>query len=246
MRRLVLVVESDNDLCEVLVYELTKSGFNVQKANDGIKGEALALQYFPDLIILDLILPNVDGLTLCQRLRRDQRTSLIPIIFISELDSLKDKVKAFNAGADDYITKPFYLKELHVRIKASLLRFDRSEARKKQQQLHSKYYGEILNHGPLTLIPDRFEAIWFESPVRLTFLEFELLYCLLQRHGQTVSPSLILKEVWWYEPAENIDIIRTHIRRLRTKLEPNPRKPKYIKSVYGDGYCLELSFTVRK
>ena len=177
MRRLVLVVESDNDLCEVLVYELTKSGFNVQKANDGIKGGALALQYLPDLIILDLILPNVDGLTLCRRLRRDQRTSLIPIIFISELDSLKDKVKAFNAGADDYITKPFYLKELHVRIKASLLRFDRSEARKKQ--LRSKYHGEILNHGPLTLIPERFEAIWFESPVRLTFLEFELLYCLL-------------------------------------------------------------------
>ena len=82
--------------------------------------------------------------------------------------------------------------------------------------------------------------IWFNSPVRLTHLEFELLHCLLQRHGQTVSPSLILKEVWGYEPDDDIETIRVHVRHLRTKLEPDPRKPQYIKTVYGAGYCLEL------
>jgi two-component system response regulator RpaA len=106
--------------------------------------------------------------------------------------------------------------------------------------LNSSNQQEILNYGPLTLVPERFEAIWFESPVRLTHLEFELLHCLLQRHGQTVSPALILKEVWGYEPDDDIETIRVHIRHLRTKLEPDPRKPIYIKTVYGAGYCLEL------
>ena len=89
-------------------------------------------------------------------------------------------------------------------------------------------------------MPERFEAIWFEQAVRLTHLEFELLHCLLQRHGQTVAPSLILKEVWGYEPDDDIETIRVHIRHLRTKLEPDPRKPRFIKTVYGAGYCLEL------
>jgi two-component system response regulator RpaA len=89
-------------------------------------------------------------------------------------------------------------------------------------------------------VPERFEAIWFEQAVRLTHLEFELLHCLLQRHGQTVAPSLILKEVWGYEPDDDIETIRVHIRHLRTKLEPDPRKPRFIKTVYGAGYCLEL------
>ena len=104
--------------------------------------------------------------------------------------------------------------------------------------MNSSNQQEILNYGPLTLIPERFEAIWFESPVRLTHLEFELLHCLLQRHGQTVSPAFILKEVWGYEPDDDIETIRVHIRHLRKKLEPDPRKPAYIKTVYGEGYSL--------
>ena len=152
---------------------------------------------------------------------------------ITALGGLKDKVTVFNSGAYDYITKPFDLEELHVRIKALLRRTNRAILNSSNQQ-------EILNYGPLTLVPERFEAIWFESPVRLTHLEFELLHCLLQRHGQTVSPALILKEVWGYEPDDDIETIRVHVRHLRTKLEPDPRKPIYIKTVYGAGYCLEL------
>ena len=152
---------------------------------------------------------------------------------ITALGGLKDKVTGFNSGADDYITKPFDLEELHVRIKALLRRTNRA-------QLNSSNQPEILNYGPLTLVPERFEAIWFKFPVRLTHLEFELLHCLLQRHGQTVSPALILKEVWGYEPDDDIETIRVHVRHLRTKLEPDPRKPAYIKTVYGAGYCLEL------
>jgi two-component system response regulator RpaA len=151
---------------------------------------------------------------------------------LTALGSTKDKVRGFNSGTDDYLAKPFDLEELMVRVKALLRRSDRAP--------QSSKHNEILSYSCLTLVPERFEAIWFDQPVRLTHLEFELLHCLLQRHGQTVSPSLILKEVWGYEPDDDIETIRVHVRHLRTKLEPDPRKPRFIKTVYGAGYCLEL------
>ena len=230
MKPCILLIEDDSDMLDLVAGHLEHSGFEVQRAADGIKGQALALQYGPDLILLDLMLPNVDGLTLCQRLRRDERTAQIPILMVTALGGIKDKVSGFNSGADDYLTKPFDLEELLV--KALLRRSVRTP--------DSSQHNEILNYGCLTLVPERFEAIWFEEPVRLTHLEFELLHCLLQRHGQTVAPSLILKEVWGYEPDDDIETIRVHIRHLRTKLEPDPRKPRFIKTVYGAGYCLEL------
>ncbi|RZO52316.1 MAG: response regulator transcription factor [Prochlorococcus sp. MED-G132] len=233
MKPCILLIEDDQDMRELVSSHLEHNGFDVQKAEDGIKGQALALQYTPDLILLDLMLPNVDGLTLCQRLRRDERTAGIPILMITALGGTKDKVTGFNSGADDYLTKPFDLEELQVRVKALLRRTERAP-------VGTNAHHEILSYGPLTLVPERFEAIWFDRPVRLTHLEFELLHCLLQRHGQTVAPSLILKEVWGYEPDDDIETIRVHVRHLRTKLEPDPRKPRFIKTVYGAGYCLEL------
>jgi two-component system response regulator RpaA len=208
------------------------AGYEVNQAEDGIKGQALALQAPPDLIMLDLMLPQVDGFTVCQRLRRDPRTADIPVLMLTALGQIQDKVEGFNAGADDYLTKPFDVEEMLLRVRALLRRTDRIP----QAAKHS----EILSQGPLTLIPERFEVIWFGKKIKLTHLEFELLHCLLQRHGQTVAPSAILKEVWGYEPDDDIETIRVHIRHLRTKLEPEPRRPRYIKTVYGAGYCLEL------
>ena len=232
MKSNILFIEDDQDMRQLVAGSLKHAGFEVQLAEDGIKGQALAMQNIPDLIILDLMLPLVDGLTLCQRLRRDGRTSQIPILMLTALANTKDKVSGFNSGADDYLTKPFDLDELLARVKVLLRRSDHSPFSAKNI--------EILSFGPLTLIPERFEVIWFDQPVRLTHLEFELLHCLLQRHGQTVAPSLILKEVWGYDPDDDIETIRVHVRHLRTKLEPNPRKPTYIKTVYGAGYCLEI------
>lgn len=231
----ILVIDDDPAISELVAVNLEMAGYDVSQAEDGIKGQALALQLQPDLIILDLMLPRVDGFTICQRLRRDERTVEMPILMLTALSQTQDKVEGFNAGADDYLTKPFEVEELLARIRALLRRTDRIP----QAAKHS----EILSYGPLTLVPERFEAIWFNKTVKLTHLEFELLHCLLQRHGQTVSPSEILREVWGYDPDDDIETIRVHIRHLRTKLEPDPRHPCYIKTIYGAGYCLELTST---
>jgi two-component system response regulator RpaA len=227
----ILVIDDDAAITELVRVNLELAGYDVSEASDGVKGQALAVQLQPDLIMLDLMLPWVDGLTLCQRLRRDERTGDIPILMLTALSQTQDKVEGFNAGADDYLTKPFEVQEMLARVRALLRRSDRAPQAK---------HGEILSYGPLTLIPERFEAVWFNRTVKLTHLEFDLLHCLLQRHGQTVSPSDILREVWGYDPNDDIETIRVHVRHLRTKLEPDPRHPKYIKTVYGAGYCLEL------
>ncbi len=228
----ILVIDDDAAIAELVAVNLEMAGYEVTQAEDGIKGQALAIQLLPDLIVLDLMLPRVDGFTVCQRLRRDDRTADIPVLMLTALSQTQDKVEGFNSGADDYLTKPFELEEMLARVRALLRRTDRIP----QAAKHS----EILNYGPLTLVPERFEAVWYVNTVKLTHLEFELLHCLLQRHGQTVSPSEILKEVWGYDPDDDIETIRVHIRHLRTKMEPDPRHPRYIKTVYGAGYCLEL------
>jgi two-component system response regulator RpaA len=228
----ILVIDDDAAISELVAVSLEMAGYEVTQAEDGIKGQALALQLRPDLIMLDLMLPRVDGFTVCQRLRRDERTADIPVVMLTALGQTQDKVEGFNSGADDYLTKPFEIEEMLARVRALLRRTDRIPQAAK--------HAEILNYGPLTLVPERFEGIWYTKTIKLTHLEFELLHCLLQRHGQTVSGPEILKEVWGYDPDDEIETIRVHIRHLRTKMEPDPRRPKYIKTVYGAGYCLEL------
>lgn len=228
----ILVIDDDAAISALIRINLEMAGYDVSQAEDGIKGQAMALQLQPDLIMLDLMLPRVDGFTVCQRLRRDERTAEIPVLILTGLSQTHNKVEGFDAGADDYLTKPFELEEMLARVRALLRRSDRIP----QAAKHT----EILSYGQLTLVPERFEAIWCHETVKLTHLEFELLHCLLQRHGQTVAPSEILQEVWGYDPNDDIETIRVHIRHLRTKLEPDPRHPRYIKTVYGAGYCLEF------
>ena len=144
MKPCILLIEDDKDMRDLVSGHLEHCGFDVQRAEDGIKGQALALLYAPDLILLDLMLPKVDGLTLCQRLRRDERTAGIPILMITALGGTKDKVSGFNSGADDYLTKPFDLDELQVRIKALLRRTDRAPLGS------TSSHQEILRYGHFT------------------------------------------------------------------------------------------------
>ena len=161
----ILVIDDDPAISELVAVNLEMAGYDVSQAEDGIKGQALALQLQPDLIILDLMLPRVDGFTICQRLRRDERTVEMPILMLTALSQTQDKVEGFNAGADDYLTKPFEVEELLARIRALLRRTDRIP----QAAKHS----EILSYGPLTLVPERFEAIWFNKTVKLGTRRFQ-------------------------------------------------------------------------
>ena len=228
----ILIIDDDLPSSEFVAVNLETAGYSVSHVTNGIQGQAFALQLSPDLIMLDVKLPKLDGLTVCRRLRQDDRTADIPIIMLTALGQIQDKIEGFNAGADDYLTKPYEIEELLARVRALLRRTNRA--------LQTVKHTEILSYGPLTLIPGRPGVIWFNRTVKLTSLEFEVLHCLLQRHGQVVPLSDILKEVWGYSPEDDPETIRVHVRNLRTKLEPHPGAPRYIKTVYGVGYCLEL------
>ena len=188
----ILIIEDDQALSELVTVNLEMAGYSVHQAHDGIVGQALALQLIPDLIILDLMLPKVDGLTICHRLRRDERTSNVPILILTGLTQTHDIVEGLNAGADDYLSKPFEIEEMLARVRALL--------RRTKGFVSTAKSADIFNYGPLTLIPERLSATFFDRQFKLTPIEFELLHCLLQHHGQTVSHQKILKVVWGYGP----------------------------------------------
>lgn len=224
----ILIIDDDKAIIELVKANLELQGHEILTASDALTGIAITQQELPDLIILDLMMPEVDGFTACQRIRQSAATKDIPILMLTALSGTDDKVSGFNAGADDYLTKPFELPELYVRVRALLRR-----ASKKGSPLSLP---EILHSGDITLVPESREVKIQEKVVRLTPIEFEVLHCLLQHHGQTVSTSKLLEEVWGYSPDDDVDTIRVHIRHLRTRIEISGKK--YIKTVYGGGYQL--------
>lgn len=224
----ILVIDDDPAILELISSNLEMQGYIVESCDNAIDGIALAFQNPPHLIILDVMMPNLDGFTACQRLRQNKNTESIPILMLTALSRTEDKVSGFDAGADDYITKPFELPELFVRVRA-LLR--RSGAITLSQSIP-----EILHSGDITLMPESREIKIEDKIIRLTPIEFEVLHCLMQNHGQTVSPGTLLKEVWGYSPEDDVDTIRVHIRHLRSRIEAGEKR--YIKTVYGGGYQL--------
>lgn len=233
----ILVIEDEQAIAELVKINLELLGHQVTTAPDGIKGLAMSQQNTPDLIVLDVMMPDLDGFTVCQRLRQNPRTNHIPVLMLTALSTTKDKVAGFDAGADDYLPKPFDIPELQVRVRALL--------RRAGSVPNSASLPEILTAGEITLIPENLQAKVGERIEKLTPTEFEILHCLMQHHGQTVSTGKLLEEVWGYSPDDDVDTIRVHIRHLRTRLEKGDRK--YIKTVYGGGYQLVAeSFTKEK
>lgn len=232
----ILIVDDDKSILELIKVNLEVQGHKVFITNEAITGIAIAQQEVPDLIILDLMMPGVDGFTAAQRLRQSETTKHIPILMLTALSRTEDKISGFNAGADDYLTKPFELPELYVRIRALLRRSGKTPSTLAVQ--------EILHSGDITLIPESREVKIIDKVVRLTPIEFEVLHCLLQHHGQTVTTSKLLEEVWGYSPDDDVDTIRVHIRHLRTRIELGDKK--YIKTVYGGGYQLITSGFIGK
>lgn len=228
----ILVIDDDNAINELIKINLELSGYKVIQALDGIKGFALAKQELPNAIVLDIMMPEVDGYTVAQRIRQNPTTKSIPILMLTALSQLNDKVKGFNIGVDDYLTKPFEMEELKVRIRAILKR--------SHQIPESIAVRELLSVNEITLLPETYSVKIHDKIAKLTPIEFEIFNLLFQNHGNMVSSAKLLSDIWGYSPDDEIETIRVHIRHLRTKIDKIADGKKYIETIYGGGYKLNV------
>ena len=228
----ILVIDDDFAINELIKINLELQGYNVIQAYNGNEGFALAKQELPSLIILDVMMPEVDGYTVAQRIRQADLVSEIPIIMLTALSELNNKVNGFNIGVDDYLTKPFEIEELIVRIRALLKR-----AKKIPETFAIR---DLLSYKEITLLPESY-SVQIENQVqKLTPIEFDIFNLLFQNHGNMVSGQRLLKEVWGYDPDDSVETIRVHIRHLRSKIEKISNGKKYIETIYGGGYKLNI------
>ena len=226
----ILVVDDDEAINELIKINLELFGCDVICAFDGIQGFTLAKQELPDLIILDVMMPDVDGYTVAKRVRENDSTKDIPILMLTAMGQLEDKVKGFDIGVDDYLVKPFEMEELKVRVRALLKRVNAIP-----ESLATK---EILTAGDITLLPETYSVKIKDKIAKLTPIEFDILNLLVQNHDCMVSSSKLLQDIWGYAPGDDVETIRVHIRHLRTKIKKISDAKEYIETIYGGGYRL--------
>ena len=232
MNNKILVVDDDVAINELIKVNLELAGYKVIQAFDGVKGFALAKQEAPSLIVLDVMMPEVDGFTVAKRVRQNDETKDIPIIMLTALSQLNDKVNGFNIGVDDYLVKPFEIEELLVRVRALLKRT--------HQIPKSASTRDLLTLGEITLLPETYNVKINDKQVKLTPIEFDIFNLLFQNHGNMVSSAKLLKDIWGYSPDDDIETIRVHIRHLRSKIDKIADGKKYIETIYGGGYKLNI------
>lgn len=228
----ILVIDDDSAINELIKINLELAGYKVIQALDGIKGFALAKQEMPNAIILDVMMPEVDGFTVAQRIRQNPETKDIPILMLTALSQIENKVMGFNLGVDDYLVKPFEMEELKVRIRALLKR-----AKQIPESIATR---EILSIGEITLLPETYSVKINDKVAKLTPIEFDIFNLLFQNHGIMVSSAKLLNDIWGYSPDDEVETIRVHIRHLRTKIDKIANGKKYIQTIYGGGYKLDI------
>ena len=224
MKNKILIIEDEQDLVEGLKLNLADEGYELDWAFDGTEGLRKALEEAPDLIILDIMLPEMDGLEVCRHLR--QKGVGIPIIMLTAKGKEIDKVVGLEIGADDYVTKPFSVRELLARIKAHLRRADREP----------KDIPKIYSFGDIEVDFAHFKVRRKGKEWDLTSLEMEIFKYLIAHRGEVVSRNDLLDKIWGYESYPTTRTIYNHILKLRKKIEEDPAHPKYILTVYGTGY----------
>lgn len=225
----ILIVEDDTTLRETLAYNLEQEGYTALSAEDGEAGLELIRQQRPDLVVLDIMLPRLDGLAVCRLVRRDPDIAATPIIILSARGAQGDKMVGLDSGADDYIAKPFGLGEFLARVRAVLRR---SGGRQSES-------AQTLVGGDITLDLAARKAYRGETELQLSAKEFDLLAELIRNPGAVLSRDLILSRVWGYDFYGDSRTVDVHIRWLRQKIEDDPSDPRHIQTVHGFGYRFE-------
>lgn len=223
----ILAVDDDNEVLETVGRVLRHENYEVSLASSAAQALVRLEQRMPDLMILDIIMPEVDGVTLCRQLRQDSRYIALPILFLTAKGGTEDIVTGLDAGADDYVVKPFELAELRARIAALLRRGSRD-----------KSSDSVLQLNDLRLDSDTYQVTVDGSSIQLTSTEHRLLRYLMEHPNQALSPSHLLQAVWEYPPnTGDPDLVRAHVRNLRAKIEKGSRR-KYIRTIHGVGYMI--------
>ena len=213
-QKTILVVDDEQPIIDILVYNLEKEGYNVIEANDGITAVDVALEKRPDLILLDIMLPKLDGLSVCKRIKNSLN---VPILMLTAKDGEIDKILGLELGADDYITKPFSVRELVARVKANLRKVDASLNSKTIDDKQEKKKESKISVGDLELDLDKFEVKVRGEVIDLTLREFEVLKFLASEPGQVVTRETLLEKVWGYEYYGDIRTVDVTVRRIREK-----------------------------
>jgi two-component system, OmpR family, alkaline phosphatase synthesis response regulator PhoP len=234
MKNKVLVVDDEQSIVTLLQYNLEQAGFEVLTAMDGQEGKELAETESPDIIVLDLMLPKLDGMEVCKQLR--QKNIMVPILMLTAKDDELDKIIGLELGADDYMVKPFSPREVIARVKAILRR---TQIQNEVPEEVEKNNDELIEIGKLKIYPEKYEAYFQEELLELTLKEFELLLYLAQNKGRVLTRDQLLSAVWNYEFAGDTRIVDVHISHLREKIEEETKRPVYIKTLRGLGYKLE-------
>ena len=252
-KKTILIVDDEKMILNLLSCNLIKEGYNVIEAKDGIEAINLAQEKKPNLILLDVMLPKLDGLSVCKRIKNMMN---VPILMVTAKDDELDKILGLELGADDYITKPFSIRELLARVKANLRKADvmtslpKEEIEEKNEDVSQKMNEKasdriidlnrtnILKIGVLTLDLDRFEVMVNDRIVDLTLREFEVLKFLAAEPGQVITRETLLEKVWGYEYYGDIRTVDVTVRRIREKIEKDTSNPKILITKRGVGYYI--------
>jgi len=230
MEKRVLIIEDDKDITDLVDIHLGDLGYVLDKAHDGESGLSKATSGEYDLILLDLMLPKLEGLEVCKRIR--EKDKVLPIIMLTSRSEEMDKILGLELGADDYIVKPFSIRELIARVKANL----RSVEAIKENLNKDNETRPELHIGDLKINFDKRKVLLGIQTIELTAKEFDLLSHFALHPGRSYSRAELLSTVWGYQFSGYEHTVNSHINRLRTKIEKNPADPKYIKTVWGVGY----------
>lgn len=248
----ILVVEDDEIVAKTVERCLRGNENRIRIASSGVEGLQAARREVPDLVILDVILPGMDGYTVCKEMRSDAMLADVPVLFLTAKTRDEDKITGLSAGADDYLCKPFNIDELLLRIEAILRRTRMQRKNKMDQAMQQvpksseEFAGAKKDTSVISLGPNKLftRTYHFYSPntgkIRLTPVQYDILYHLMSHPGEVFTPSRLLDEIWDYPTdAGSPDLVRVHIKNIREKIEKDPHKPTIIKTVSGFGYTVE-------